>query len=261
MCACVSASGDTTTPEPRRKVVKANMHVIDTPGGPTLHACTHVHLFLKGVEHAHPHHHTRTHTSGEHSRPISRSSHWSQTSTESVREAGQRGAGGAGRGLGRRGDSTVVRAPGGGGGRDGVRGSGQGRARQVIEIPAPKKERVKVGGSALGGTEGGGVREREGGSGGRGRAGVDGGIRGSVGGKAKVKGPRGLAPPTWGGRGEAPGGRVGGILQGWIGETVDDNGVGISLSSPPPPPPLIAPPPLISQTQKSKCTRIISVML
>ncbi len=95
------------------------------------------------------------------------------------------------------------------------------RVRQA-EIAAHKTQKVKEGGGVLGGAGGGGVRARGRGDGGRGRAGGGQG----VGGKTKVKGPRGLAPPIWGGRGEAPGGRAGGILQGWIGETVDDNGVG-----------------------------------
>ena len=47
-----------------------------------------------------------------------------------------------------------------------------------------------------------------------------------VNGKGRLKAPRGLAPPTWGGKGEAPGIGGGGILQGWIGELPTAGGDG-----------------------------------
>ena len=46
--------------------------------------------------------------------------------------------------------------------------------------------------------------------------------------RVKSRGPRGLAPPTWGGRGEGPGSASGGILSGWIGY-VDDACVSIRI--------------------------------
>ena len=116
----------------------------------------------------------------------------------------------------------------------GVGGRKAGQRGRQVEIAAHKTEKAKEGGEVLGGAGGGGVRARGRGDGGTGRAGGGEGVGGSVGGKTKVKGPRGLAPPIWGGRGEAPGGRAGGILQGWIGENVDDNGLGTITLNPRP---------------------------
>ena len=75
---------------------------------------------------------------------------------------------------------------------------------------------AKIPGNALGvpaaGTGGGGAAPQKAGP--------------YVSGKGRLKAPRGLAPPTWGGKGEAPGIGRGGILQGWIGEAPTAGGHG-----------------------------------